>query len=70
MLLTINGKELSFEENPLSISSLLKKLNIEEQVVAISLNTDIVKKDKWSITTLKEKDNLELLHFMGGGLSL
>ncbi|PAF45840.1 sulfur carrier protein ThiS [Helicobacter sp. 11S02629-2] len=67
MKLTINGKELSFKEANLDISKLLKTLNIEEQVVAISLNTEIVKKEKWGDTPLKEKDTLELLHFMGGG---
>ena len=36
-------------------------------MVAIELNKKIVDKKKVSKIILKEKDNLEIVHFIGGG---
>ncbi|STQ85660.1 sulfur carrier protein ThiS [Helicobacter muridarum] len=66
MELIINGEIKTFSNN-ISISNLLKELSIEERVVAISLNLDIVKKELWDQTILKDNDRLELLQFMSGG---
>lgn len=66
MELIINGEIKTFSDN-ISISNLLKELSIEERVVAISLNLDIVKKELWGQTILKNNDRLELLQFMSGG---
>ena len=36
--------------------------------VAVELNRDIVPRDRWSTTELHEGDQLEIVHFVGGGV--
>ena len=66
MNVVVNGKELEIKENT-TIQELLKQLKIEQKVMAVAVNMEIVKKDKWSEHKIKENDKLELLHFVGGG---
>ena len=35
--------------------------------VAVELNRDIVQRDRWTETLLKDGDRLEIVHFVGGG---
>jgi thiamine biosynthesis protein ThiS len=35
--------------------------------VAVELNLEIVKKDKYGMTTIQEGDSLEVVSFMAGG---
>jgi thiamine biosynthesis protein ThiS len=62
----VNGKDKEIEEN-LSISVLLKKLNIDISTVFIALNQTIVKKDNLDKTILKEADSLEIIRIVAGG---
>ncbi|RDU59976.1 sulfur carrier protein ThiS [Helicobacter sp. MIT 14-3879] len=66
MELIINGETQNFGES-ISIAELLRELNIEERIVAISLNSHVVKKGAWENTVLQNNDKLELLQFMSGG---
>ena len=66
MKIIVNGKDLTVKEN-ITINQLLKELNVDTKVMAVSVNMNIVKKDQWSHYTPKEGDKLELLHFVGGG---
>lgn len=66
MKIIVNGNTMDVKEQ-ITIQELIDILEIKAQVVAISLNLDILKKQTWQTTTLKENDSLELLHFMGGG---
>ena len=62
----INGKNIYVEEY-LKVSSLIKKLDIPLNKVAIELNNKIIDKKKLKNITLKNKDKLEIVHFIGGG---
>ncbi len=66
MEIIINGENQTINENT-TISQLLKQLQVEEKIVAISLNLNVVKKETWNNVFLKENDRLELLQFMSGG---
>ena len=46
---------------------LLNQLEIHTARVAVELNLDIVPKDKYATTALKEGDQVEVVHFVGGG---
>ena len=69
MKLHINGEERDFADSPASftLSTLLQKLGLKADRVAIELNRDIVSRDRWADTVLKEGDQLEVVHFVGGG---
>ena len=62
----VNGKKLIFDRNT-SVDKLTKKLKIPLNKVAIELNKKIVDKKKVKNIKLKDKDNIEIVHFIGGG---
>ncbi|PAF47655.1 thiamine biosynthesis protein ThiS [Helicobacter sp. 12S02232-10] len=66
MELIINGENKSFSKS-LSIQEILDSLGIESKVVAVALNSMVVKKQDWSNTFAQDGDKIEFLQFMGGG---
>ena len=65
MTLTINGETRVFQTETLSM--LVEELGMRPDRVAIELNREIVSRDRWSQTRLKDGDQLEIVHFVGGG---
>lgn len=71
MKLHINGEPRTFDSPaPFTLSALVESLGMKPDRVAIELNRDIVPRDRWSETKLNEGDQLEVVHFVGGGLSI
>ena len=66
MQIIINGQTKEISQNT-TLLQLIKELNLEGKVMAAAINMEIVKKDKWDKTVLKEDDKIELLDFVGGG---
>ena len=66
MKLIINGEEREFEDS-FSIEQILDKLQIKDKAMAVAVNMEIVKKDKWDKFIPKENDKIEILQFVGGG---
>ncbi|PAF53944.1 thiamine biosynthesis protein ThiS [Helicobacter sp. 13S00482-2] len=66
MKLIINGENKDFSQT-LNIQQILDYLEIESKVVAVALNSLVVKKQDWNNTIPKDGDKLEFLQFMGGG---
>ena len=66
MQIVINGET---REVPLEISlqDLLRLLELKEDRVAVELNRDIVRRDRWRETRLRDQDRLEIVQFVGGG---
>ena len=62
----INGKMKSIIQDS-KLSLLLKNLKIPLNKVAIELNEEIVDKKKISKIKLKKNDQIEIVHFIGGG---
>ena len=65
MKLTINGKEKNMESK--SISDLLKNLSLNKDTVAVELNKNIVHRQDFDDTELKNNDKLEIVTVVGGG---
>jgi len=61
------GREFSNVPIPFSLAALVEMLGMKADRVAVELNRDIVPRERWSETTLKEGDQLEVVHFVGGG---
>ena len=68
MRIQLNGEPYDGSE-AMTVAELLGKLGIELTRVAVELNLDILPKDKYAATSLKEGDQLEVVHFVGGGAS-
>ena len=68
MKLHINGDERDLEfPAPQTLAALIEFLGMKPDRVAVELNRDIVPRDRWAETTLKDGDRLEVVHFVGGG---
>jgi thiamine biosynthesis protein ThiS len=67
MQIILNGEKKDVPDD-LTIIGLLKHLKIQPQRVAVELNLDIVKKDRYAATKIKNGDRLEVVSFMGGGV--
>jgi thiamine biosynthesis protein ThiS len=62
----LNGKnrEISHE---LTLSQLLLELQVREQAVAVELNRRIIERGQYPNTIIRGGDQLEIVHFVGGG---
>ena len=65
MKLTINGREQSL--TALTVAELIEQLGMKQDRVAVELNRNIVPREQWTATNLAEGDQLEIVHFVGGG---
>ena len=62
----VNGKFLTVNLK-FSLKNLIQKLKTPINKVAIELNEKIVDKKKINKIFLKNKDKIEIVHFIGGG---
>lgn len=62
----INGVEKEYPKN-LTISEMLIREGFVKERVAVELNTEIVAKDVYDTTVLRDEDVVEVVSFMGGG---
>ena len=51
----------------LTLAGLLEHLGMKADRVAVERNRDIVPREQWSETRLDDGDQLEIVHFVGGG---
>ena len=64
--ITVNGKQMQVIPK-FSLKSLISKLKIPLNKIAIELNKKIIDKKKISKIQLKRGDKIEIVHFIGGG---
>ena len=62
----LNGK-ISIISNNLTLLDYIKKLKIPLNKVAIELNHEIMDKNELNKIKIKKDDNVEIVHFIGGG---
>ncbi len=67
MRLKINGEEKQIASVS-TLVDLVEQLGMKVDRVAVELNREIVPRSNWGATTLKDGDELEIVHFVGGGL--
>ena len=64
--INLNGKSISVPSDT-TISKLIKKFKAQPNKIVIELNRKIIKKKNIKKIYLKNKDSLEIVHFIGGG---
>ena len=62
----VNGEIFEFREG-MTVSNLIAEMGFSEAMVAVELNIDILPRDSFSSTVLKENDCIEVVRFVGGG---
>ncbi|GIU83050.1 MAG: sulfur carrier protein ThiS [Acidobacteria bacterium] len=66
MQVIINGEKREVREG-LSVLELLSELELPVERVAVEINKEVVRRQDWELTKLKENDRIEIVHFVGGG---
>ena len=66
MTLTVNGESRDFTSIS-TLSDLVSQLGMKSDRVAIELNRELIRRDRWPETKLSDGDRLEIVHFVGGG---
>ena len=64
--ITVNGKQMQIIPK-FSLKSLIAKLKMPLNKIAIELNKKIIDKRKSAKIQLKKGDKIEIVHFIGGG---
>ncbi|MCM2359596.1 MAG: sulfur carrier protein ThiS [Geobacteraceae bacterium] len=69
MNLTVNGKPATIDnQETLDITTLLTVLKVETpEYVTVELNGEILDRENFDATSVKNGDSIEFLYFMGGG---
>jgi thiamine biosynthesis protein ThiS len=67
MTLIINGEPRT--ASAANLTALVDELRMKPDRVAIELNRQIIPRDQWPQTKLSDGDQLEIVHFVGGGAS-
>lgn len=66
MRITLNGDPYELGE-PMTISRLLDRLDIDPRRVAVEHNRVVVKRGAYASTTVGADDTVEIVNFVGGG---
>ena len=64
--ITVNGKQMQIIPK-FTLKSLITKLKMPLNKIAIELNKKIIDKHRISEIRLKKGDKIEIVHFIGGG---
>ncbi|MAQ64093.1 MAG: thiamine biosynthesis protein ThiS [Actinobacteria bacterium] len=68
MKIKLNGEETTLDKDSITISELLALKDVKmPDMVSVEHNGDILDRDKFDTTQVKEADQVEFLYFMGGG---
>lgn len=65
MKITINGETRAVSVE--TLAALVETLGMKPDRVAIELNREIVPRERWGKTDLRDGDALEIVQFVGGG---
>ena len=67
MQIQINGEPAEISEG-LNVTQLLSEKHVKmPDMVSVELNGEILSREAFDTTTIKEGDKVEFLYFMGGG---
>jgi thiamine biosynthesis protein ThiS len=63
--IAVNGKTLDTQDQ--TVFDLLRSNGLENRMVVVEIDGEIVPKEKWAETGLREGMKIEIVHFVGGG---
>lgn len=66
MKIILNGEEIILDKQ-LNISNLLDKYSLDRRKIAVERNMEIVSQSSFEEVFVNEGDNIEIIHFIGGG---
>ena len=66
MRLTVNGEHRDVPDVG-TVSELLAAFKLENKILVVELNRAIIDRNSYGDTKLKDGDQVEIVHFVGGG---
>ena len=66
MNVKLNGENHTFNDN-ITLENIIKELNITINSIVAEVNGQVITKEKFSNTVIKDNDVIELIKFVGGG---
>lgn len=66
MKITVNGKEIELK-NSKTVADFIAERKISGKMFVIEKNLEIIQKEDYASTEIKEGDNIEIVGFVGGG---
>jgi len=66
LVIQVNGEPREVEDHIL-LPKLVAELNLKPEQIAIEVNHNVVRRAQWANTFLQPDDNVEIVHFVGGG---
>ena len=66
MNVCVNGRDTDVP-NGATVADLVETLGLGSKRVAVELNRDVVARDRWPRTELRDRDHVEIVQFVGGG---
>jgi thiamine biosynthesis protein ThiS len=66
LTIRLNGEPFEIA-GPVTISALLAGLNIDPRIVAVEHNVEVIKRQLYDHTVVREGDEIEIVRFVGGG---
>jgi sulfur carrier protein len=67
MNVKINGQEEVLPEETLNLRELVIQRGLVPERVVIEYNFQVVLRENWPLICLQERDNVEIVSFVGGG---
>ena len=62
----VNGEDRETAGNA-SLDDLVGEFSLPKERIAIELNGQVVRRDRWKETVVADGDRIEIVHFVGGG---
>ena len=66
IVVRLNGKDREIDSG-LSVQALVESLDLNPKLIVVELNREILSRDCFGETQVSEGDQVELVHFVGGG---
>ncbi|KKI93642.1 thiamine biosynthesis protein ThiS [Bacillus sp. SA1-12] len=67
MSIKLNGEIVELENDVKTIQQLLAHYKLEDRLVIVEHNREIILKDQYVTTSIQNGDEVEFVHFVGGG---
>ncbi len=67
MDITLNNKPQHFQEEILSVQEIIDQMNFSFKMLVVKLNGSVIKKTDYDSVTVKDGDNLAIIHLISGG---
>lgn len=67
MKITLNNRPEMFEGEELSVSAIMEAKSFAFKMLVVRLNDQLVKKDSYGTTLVKDGDDLKIIHLVSGG---